>query len=371
MPHANRNPLNVAIVAPTLGILGGQAVQAARLLKAWQDDPDIHAWLVPINPVPPGPLRHLTGVKFLRTIATQSTYWPSLFRELRRADVVHVFSASYYAFLLATLPAVLVARVLRKPIVMNYRSGEAPDHLKRSAIARAVLRRVDSNAVPSTFLQGVFASFAISADVVPNIIDLEQFGFRSRAALRPRLLSTRNFEELYNVVCTLRAFAAVQARFPDATLTLVGKGSTERALRELAAGLRLRHVEFAGAVSPHDIWRYYAEADIYVQTPDVDNMPSSVIEAFASGCVVVSTEAGGVPAILTDGVHGLLAPCGDHEAVAERIIQLLENPVLSKRLAASARDSCERYRWSAVRELWLSLYRKVVTRAPTVPASAV
>ena len=50
------------------------------------------------------------GVSYLRTIATQLCYWPQLFRELKRADVVHVFSASYFSFLLAPLPAVLVVR---------------------------------------------------------------------------------------------------------------------------------------------------------------------------------------------------------------------------------------------------------------------
>ena len=45
--------LNIAIVAPSMGILGGQAVQASRLIRAWRDDPDVLAWLVPINPIPP------------------------------------------------------------------------------------------------------------------------------------------------------------------------------------------------------------------------------------------------------------------------------------------------------------------------------
>ena len=65
------------------------------------------------------------------------------------------------------------------------------------------------------------------------------------------------------------------------------------------------------------MWRYYAAADIYLQTPEIDNMPTSVLEAFASGCAVVSTAAGGVPTILTDGVHGYLVPCGDDAAAAD------------------------------------------------------
>ncbi len=129
--------LNVAIVAPTLSILGGQSVQAGQLLASWQADPDVHAWLVPINPAPPGALRALARVKYARTLVTQAAYWPLLWRELRRADVVHVFSASYSSFLLSPLPAMLVAGWLGKPVLLNYHSGEAPDHLRRSRVARA------------------------------------------------------------------------------------------------------------------------------------------------------------------------------------------------------------------------------------------
>ncbi len=353
-------PVNVAIVAPTLRILGGQAVQADRLLKAWEGDPEVHAWLVPINPLPPGPLRRLLDVKFARTVATQLCYWPLLVRELRRADVVHVFSASYFSFLLAPLPAVLIARLLGKPVVLNYRSGEAPDHLARSAIARAALRRVDSNVVPSTFLQQVFERFGIGTEVIPNIVDLELFAYRPRIPLRPRLLCTRNFEPIYNVACVVNAFALVQARYADATLTLVGAGSQAEALRRTVSDRGLRNVSFVGAVPPGEISRYYAEADIYIQTPEIDNMPTSVLEAFASGCAVVSTRAGGVPAILTDGIHGLLAACGDHAAIASNVIHLIEDPAFALRLTAAARESCERYRWDAVRAQWISLYRSVL-----------
>jgi glycosyltransferase involved in cell wall biosynthesis len=359
--------IRVAIVAPSVGILGGQAVQAERLLARWSTDPAVHAWLVPINPVPPGPLQHLRRVKYLRTVATQLAYWPLLFRELRKADVVHVFSASYFSFLLAPLPAVLVAKLLGKPVVMNYRSGEAPDHLRRSAVARWTLKWVERNAVPSAFLHGVFDSFGIASEIIPNIVDMDRFAFRRREPLGTRILSTRNFESHYNVACTLRAFHIVQMHRPDASLTLVGSGSQEIELRALADHLGLRHVTFAGRVPPGEMWRYYAEADIYLQTPDLDNMPSSVLEAFASGCPVVSTEAGGVPAILTDGRHGLLVPCGDHTRAATAILRLLEDPALARHLADEAVESCRRYQWAAVRAQWLALYQDL-SRARGLPA---
>jgi hypothetical protein len=253
-----------------------------------------------------------------------------------RADVVHVFSASYSSFLLAPLPAVLIAKLLGRRVVLNYHSGEAPDHLRRSVLARWVMRRwVDVNVVPSTFLRDVLASFDIPAQVVTNTIDANVFSYRVRNPLRPQLLSTRNFEPIYNVAATIRAFARVQARYPEATMTLVGSGSEEQALRNLVTTLKLRNVTFAGRVAPTEIHRYYAAADIYVQTPRIDNMPLSVLEAFASGLPVVSTRVGGVPAILTNGVHGLLAEDDDEASVAQAVVTLLEAPDAARRLAAN------------------------------------
>jgi glycosyltransferase involved in cell wall biosynthesis len=363
-------PLQIAIVAASLRILGGQAVQAQRMLQGWRGDPEVHAWLVPINPVPAAPFDALLSIKYVRTIVTQFLYWPLLVRELRRADVVHVFSASYWSFLLAPLPAIIVARLLGRAVILNYHSGEAPDHLRRSALARRVMRRwVDLNVVPSKFLQGVLSSFGIPAQVVANTIDRRQFAYQTRNPLRPRILSTRNFESMYNVAGVLRAFARIQASRPDATLTLVGSGSQEAALRALAAGLRLRHVTFAGRVPPSEIHRYYADADIYVQMPEIDNMPLSLLEAFASGLPVVSTNVGGVPAMLTDGVHGLLAPPGDDRAVADHVIALLDSPAHAAQLAAAAVQTCASYEWPVTRAGWLAAYRAVGATA-TIDASA-
>lgn len=355
--------LRVAIVVASLRILGGQSVQAQRLLDGWRDDPEVDAWIVPIDPLPRAPFHRLLRIKYLRTVVTQLCYWPLLLGELRKADVVHAFSASYSSFLLAPLPAVIVAKILGKPIILNYHSGEAPDHLRRSAVARFGMRKlVDGNIVPSTFLRDVFRSFGIASDVVHNTVDLRRFAFRPRASLRPRLLCTRNFEPLYNIPCVLRAFARIQAQFPDATLTLVGSGSQQAAIRECAQTLQVRHVTFAGRVPPEDIHRYYAAADIYIQAPSIDNMPLSVLEAFASGMPVVSTDVGGVPSILRHGVDGLLAPDDDDDALAAAVIRLLNTPSLARDLAASAHATLAAYEWPVVREGWLRAYRHVSAR---------
>lgn len=357
-------PLRVAIVAPSLAILGGQSVQADRLLRAWEDDLDVRAWLVPTNPVPPRALRGLARIKYVRTLITQATYWPLLRSELRRADVVHVFSASYTSYAISALPAMLVGRQLGLPVLVNYHSGEAPDHLRRSRLARRTLAGATMLAVPSTFLAEVFAAFGLTARVVPNIIDRDAFAFRERPRIRPRFLSTRNLEPLYNVACTLRAFRRIQAEIPAATLTVVGSGSERPRLEALADSLGLTSVTFAGRVPPGEMPRYFAEADIYLQSPNIDNMPLSVLEAYAAGTPVISTNAGGVPAILEDGVHGLLIPPDDDRAMADAARRLLNDDDLARRLAMAARAATDAYTWARVRPLWLSAYRGLISPVP-------
>jgi glycosyltransferase involved in cell wall biosynthesis len=332
------------------------------LLSQWHHDGAVTAWLVPHNPAAPRPLRWLQSVKYLRTLVTEACYVPRLIRELRNADVVHVFSASYLSFLLAPLPALIVGRLLGRPVILNYHSGEAPDHLKRSRIARWALGRATRIAVPSRFLSDVFAAFGFKTTVVPNTLPAGRFTYRVRDPLRPALLSTRNFEPNYDVASTLRAFALVQQRYPAARLTLIGDGSERERLSELALGLRLHNVTFLGRVAPERICDEYAAHDVYVQTPTIDNMPISMLEAFASGLPVVSTRAGGVPTILRDRVDGLLAPVNDERTVAACILEMLDEPDRARHMAASAHATLGAYEWRHVRERWLDLYEAVVPR---------
>lgn len=350
-------PLRVAIVAASLRILGGQAVQASRLLARWRRSRQVEAWLVPINPRAPRLLRPLLRLKYVRTLVTQLLYWPLLIRELKHADLVHIFSASYSSFFLAPLPAILIAKAYGKPVLLNYHSGEAPDHLRRSASARVVLRTCDLNVVPSTFLQQAFADAGIPADVVPNTLDLGDFRYRARDPLAPNLISTRNFEPLYNIPCTLRAFQRIQRVHPNATLCLVGSGSQDAALRTLASSLGLRHVTFAGRVDHAAIARFYDAADIYIQTSSIDNLPLSVLEAFSSGLPAVATAVGGVPTMIEHGINGRLVADGDDEAMAREVLWLLDHPCEARQMAERARHGCARYEWPSVCEKWLAAYR--------------
>ena len=350
------------LVGPSLDILGGQAVQLQRLLSRFRSTTSIEAGFLAVNPRLPGPFGLLQRIKYVRTVVTSVAYVISLLRTVRRYDVVHAFSASYWSFLLAPVPAMFVGRLMGRRVVLNYRSGEARDHLTRwRASTRPAMRLADAIVVPSGYLVDVFAEFGLQARSIVNFVDVERITFRPRDTVAPIFLSNRNFQPLYNVSCTVRAFARIQRAVPDARLIVAGFGPQREMLEALVASLGVRNVEFRGKTAPEDMARLYDEADIYLNSPNIDNMPNSVIEAFAAGLPVVTTNAGGIPYIVQHDRTGLLVDCDDDDALAREAMRLLEEPGLASRLSRTARQEClTRYVWPAVAPEWERLYRGLV-----------
>lgn len=361
--NSPENPIRLLLVAPALRILGGQAVQANYLVKHMSREPLFKVSFVPHNPRLPGPLRWLQSIKYVRTIVTSLVYCINLLNQVPKHDIIHVFSASYFSFLLAPTPAILIARLFGKKVILNYRSGEAEDHLRswpRTAVP--ILKLADELIVPSRYLVEVFSRFGLRASAVANIIDEDRFRFHERRPLLPIFFSNRNLYPLYNVACILRAFAIIQQKVPEAKLIIAGDGSQRPSLEALAHKLKLQNVEFRGRVAPSKMNELYDEAHIFLNSSNIDNMPGSILESFATGMPVVSTNAGGIRCMVTHGRTGLLVPKNDHNAMASWAIKLLESPTLAATIARNAYEECSAYTWPAVRETWLAAYRRLAGR---------
>ena len=106
----------------------------------------------------------------------------------------------------------------------------------------------------------------------------------------------------------------------------------------------------------------YDEADIYLMSPNIDNMPGSILECFACGLPIVSTEAGGVPYMVKHGTTGLLVRVNDDEGMARAAFRLLEEPGLALNLAKNGLKECERYLGPVIAREWLNLYGRVLDR---------
>ena len=354
--------LKVAIIAPSLRYVGGQAVQGELLLRLWRDDPDVEITFVAVDPRLPRMLAWAENIPGLRTILREPIYFLHLWRGLRDVDIAHIFSASYWSFLLAPAPAWLFARLRGKRTLINYRSGEAREHMQRFRSASFVLSRADEIVTPSGYLVDVFREFGLKAVVVPNVVDLTQFHYRERKPLRPRLVCTRGFSTYYSVDVVVRAFALVARSYPDATLDLVGGGPREADVRKLVADLRLSGVKFSGVASRDNIGKCYDDADIFINASWLDNMPVSIIEAFAAGTPIATTSPESIPYLVDNERTGLLSAVGDEKALAENVLRLLRDPELTARLAQNAYQESSKFTWDAVRGQWLSVYRGLMNR---------
>jgi len=311
---------------------------------------------LPIDPPFPAPLAFLRGVPFARTALNQAMYTRSLMR-LRGFDVVHVFSAAYWSFLLSPLPALLMGRLFRKRVVLNYHSGEADDHLARFGIlVHPWLRLADALVVPSDYLREVFAAHGYVTRVIPNVIETDRFAYRARKPLLPRCVVTRSLEPIYRVEVALRAFARLRGRFSDATLAVAGCGTEEARLKRLAADLGTSGIRFLGRVSREAMPDLLDRSDLYLNASVVDNQPMSILEAFASGLPVVSTAPGDLRHMLRDGLTGTVLEDGSPEEMAAAAARLLEAPERALRMAARARQVAESHAWAAVRGAWMDAY---------------
>ena len=277
----------------------------------------------------PARLHFISKCKGLRTILNLFLFLRNLHRSLPHVEAVYFLTGFFNFFFWVTYPALILIKLHGKRVILSVRGGGAGDFFRRyGVLVRPIFRTVDTITAPFGFLQGAFEeAFNIRPVIVPNIVDLGQFRFRERRSISPMILTTRSLEEIYNVSCVIKAFKNVHEHFPESKLGIAGDGSQREALEQLVISLNLKeHVTFYGAVEHSKIQELY---DVYVNASNVDNLPGTILEAFACGLPVVSTNPGGIPYMVENGKTGLLVEKNACDVLAEKVIELIKNPELA------------------------------------------
>ena len=356
--------ITVCIVSPFPPPFGGMAVQAEKLVSHLECEgfPIIR---VRTNTEFPKSFRFISKIPGLRTVFNLVLFLKNLHKALGHSDLVYFFTAFYNFFFWVTYPAVILIRLCSKKLILSARGGAAGEFFTQYRwIIKPVICRADFVTTPSGFLAEAFwQAFGIKAAIVPTIADLHQFHFRERDCFRPLLLSTRNLEEIYDVDCIIRAFRIVREQYPQARLGIAGDGSLRSQLEKLVLDLKLEeNVVFYGSVNHQKMQHLYQKYDIFVNASKVDNLPGTILEAYASGLPVVSTNAGGIPHIVADGKTGLLANIGDYESLARNVIRIVENPEFGRSIAKTGADYCQMYSWNQAKEILIPLLYSAATQ---------
>ena len=270
--------------------------------------------------------------------------------------VIDVFSGPSFVWAEAVAFAL---RRLGKPYVLTLRGGSLPDFAARwPRRVRYLLRSAVAVTAPSGFLAERLRVYRPDIEVLPNAVDVDRYVFTSRRRVTPRMVWLRALHAIYNPVLAVEVLARVAQRHPDVRLVMIGpdKDGSQRAVEQRAVELGVRgRLDLAGGIAKRDIPPRLADADIFLNTTNVDNTPLSVLEAMASGLCVVSTNVGGIPYLLQDRETALLVPPGDADAMAAAVLALVDDPSLAARLSTRAHDAAEERSWTNVLPQWEQL----------------
>ena len=168
-------------------------------------------------------------------------------------------------------------------------------------------------------------------DVAPFRVPLCRDPAQPPLLLSVGMMRTRDKLDSYRVLAS--AFALLKDK--EWRALLVGDGPARAEIETLMAPFGPR-VRFAGAVPHAELPALYAAADLYLWPAINEAYGMAFLEAQAAGLPVVAGRTGGVPAVVADGVTGLLTPIGDAASFAAAVSRLLDAPGERARLGVAA-----------------------------------
>ena len=274
--------------------------------------------------------------------------WVVAFRllcALPKCEVVHIQAATNWGYLPALI-GVPLARLFRKRSVLTFHSGIGPKFMDRFPwLVKMPFRFATVSAVCSRQLQDAFRERGVETELFYNLFDSSLFHFRPRAEIRPKIVWTRSMEALYDPMSAIRAFEIVRRQRPSAEIAMAGDGPMLREAREYIGKHTIEGVRLLGRVSPEEVARLMDEADICLNTSRADGMPTALLEAGACGLPIVTTNVGGIASLFEDGVSAMLREADDPEALAQAMLDLLDNPDRAREMGAKAKEVIMDYTW--------------------------
>jgi len=224
--------------------------------------------------------------------------------------------------------------------------------------------------------------------IVPPGVDLTHFQPMDRALAKaaigipPRhrmLLFVGRIERLKGIETLLQAVDLIRsehaAALSDVYVTIIGgdlaeaeeSNSEMSRLQAMQQELRLHGlVSFIGARDQDRLRYYYNAAEALIMPSDYESFGMVALEAMACGTPVIASEVGGLAYLIRDGYTGFHVPVREPEALARRILSILEHPGLRESMSRNARQTAQNYAWPLIADRLLEIFAALP--APTTSA---
>lgn len=330
-------------------------------------------------------LRADVGIRGAALAATPLALTASL-RALAQLTRRYMFDLVHAHWVLPNgLPAAIMARLRGLPLVVSLHGSDvylASKAWPLSLAAAAILRAAGAISACSGDLHERAIRLGAPparTEVIPYGVDAHAFrpdpraGALVRAELglapdAPLVVAMGRMVHKKGFTYLLDALPHVRAAHPQATLVLAGYGDLLEDLKARAARLGMTDaVRFPGRLPRDRAARYVAAADVYVvpsihdDAGNIDGLPNTLLEGMGAARPIVATRTAGIPDVITDGVHGLLAPERDPAALADSIASLIADRDLAARLGAAARRRVlDELSWDVTATRFEALYQRAL-----------
>lgn len=310
-----------------------------------------------------------SGIPIIGQIAFLFDALAVLMAKRKSIDLVHVHFATYFM-----LPAYLFRLITSTPFVVSCHGLDVV-YLRKSRVWRTfqmVLFR-DASMVTSTssqvkeLLESDYQVPIEKIRLVPNGVDEREISLaishQRRESGRRNVAFVANLRPVKDPLSVLQAAAIASTRILNLSLIVVGGGPMFHVVEEFA---RENHLEdlviLKGEQSHSDTLATIANCEALVLASlNEGGNPIVLMEAMALGKPVVATNVGGVRDVVVDGVNGFIVPIRSPDSLAQRLVEILENPELAAKLGATARETAGSYSWNRTVNAYIAIYDSVLS----------
>jgi glycosyltransferase involved in cell wall biosynthesis len=241
--------------------------------------------------------------------------------------------------------------------------GTDVNHLPRSRILRALVRRADMVCYVSTAMQKAIEDAVPPERLLytPNGVDTAAFppGNDDRAQ---RVLMVGSLRWQKGYPDALAAFAKFKEHRPDWGLDIVGVGPLGEELETLARELNPEgSVRFLGMRSREQVAKLMRESKLFLLSSVSEGFPKVLLEAAASGLPIVTTDVGSCRDLVEDGV-GIAVQAGDSEAIATALESMAADEKLWRSSARRGPDVAKEHSWGATAKVLHEAYVEALSR---------
>lgn len=264
-----------------------------------------------------------------------------------------------FAFTISMVPYAIISKTKKTKIIGAERAN--PKNLKKiyKILLKILSPLCDGYIFQTQGAKGYYPiktqrKSVVIGNIAPCIRKEENMKIENSICSVGRLSKDKDFPTL------LRAFRIVLNIFSDATLHIYGQGEEEQELITLSKELLMEsHIYWEGfrknvasEIQKHSVFAFSSKAE---------GMPNALVEAMSVGLPCVSSDCDFGPSdLIVDGESGFLVPVGDAEKMAQKIIELLEDPFLRERIGNKAKEAMKDYSEDKILKSYIEYAEKII-----------